>query len=81
MGHDCKNAYLDEIKQLYERDEFSKNVQEWNEIRYEALNVALNKILYPALEKELKLRLLNEAKEGVIKVSIFINTMVFYFSP
>lgn len=60
-------TYLDEIKQLYERDEFSKNVQDWNKERCEALEMALTKVLYPTLEKELKMRLLSEAKEGIIK--------------
>ncbi|CAL1273727.1 unnamed protein product [Larinioides sclopetarius] len=67
VGKDNRHVYLDEIKQLYERDEFSKNVQEWNNVRTETLDMALTKILYPTLEKELRLRLLNEAKEGVIK--------------
>lgn len=64
------HKYLDEIKQLYERDEYSNNVQEWNDLRYQALDLALKRILYPAFQKELKLRLLNEAKEGVVKVSL-----------
>lgn len=64
------HRYLDEIKQLYERDEYSNNVQEWNDLRYQALDLALKKILYPAFQKELKLRLLNEAKEGVVKVGL-----------
>lgn len=67
------HVYLDEIKQLYERDEYSRNVQEWNEIRHQALDLALKKILYPALQKDLKLRLLSEAKEGVVKVSLLFS--------
>ena len=67
-GH---HKYLDEIKQLYERDEYSRNVQEWNTLRHEALDLALKRILYPGFQKELKLRLLNEAKEGVVKVSLY----------
>ncbi|GFR31977.1 transcription elongation factor SPT6 [Trichonephila clavata] len=66
-GNDSRHVYLEEIKQLYERDEFSKNVQEWNVQRTEALEMALMNILYPTFQKELRLRLLNEANEGVIK--------------
>ncbi|KAG8195803.1 hypothetical protein JTE90_004806 [Oedothorax gibbosus] len=61
------HGYLEEIKQLYERDEFSKNVQDWNEQRVQALETALIKILYSTFEKELKMKLLNEAHEGIIK--------------
>ncbi|XP_054723966.1 LOW QUALITY PROTEIN: transcription elongation factor SPT6-like [Uloborus diversus] len=64
---DGHHQYLEEIKQLYERDEFSKNVQEWNVQRQKALEIALTKILYPTFQKELKLRLLSESKEGVVK--------------
>lgn len=60
-------VYLDEIKQLYYRDEFSNNVQEWNNQRSEALGFALSKFLYPSFEKELKAQLLVEAQEGIIK--------------
>ncbi|KAL1440168.1 hypothetical protein MTO96_009978 [Rhipicephalus appendiculatus] len=60
-------VYLDEIKQLYYRDEFSNNVQEWNNQRSEALSFALSKFLYPSFEKELKAQLLVEAQEGIIK--------------
>lgn len=60
-------SYLDEIKQLYYRDEFSNNVQEWNTQRCEALSYALNKLLYPAFEKELKVQLLLESQDGIVK--------------
>ncbi|KFM65277.1 Transcription elongation factor SPT6, partial [Stegodyphus mimosarum] len=66
-SNDGRHVFLEEIKQLYERDEFSKNVQEWNAQRQQALEIALTKLLYSTFQKELRLRLLNEAKEGVIK--------------
>ncbi|GIX74854.1 transcription elongation factor SPT6 [Caerostris extrusa] len=66
-GNDGRPRYIDEIKNLYERDEFSKNVQEWNVQRMQALEMAIVSILYPTFQKELRMRLLNEAKEGVIK--------------
>ena len=51
------------------QDEFSHLVQQWNTQRSEALKRALYKILYPQMEKELRAKLLTEAKEGVLKVS------------
>ena len=53
---------------LLSQDEFSHLVQQWNIQRSEALKRALEKILYPQMEKELRCRLIAEAKEGIIKV-------------
>lgn len=44
-------------------------MQEWNKQRSEALDRALNKILYPQLVKEVKAKLLDEAKDYMQKVS------------
>ena len=41
----------------------------WNIQRSQALERALTKILYPQLEKELRLKLVAEAKEGITKVT------------
>ncbi|EDO33602.1 predicted protein [Nematostella vectensis] len=60
-------TYFDEVKQLYYRDEFSLLVQEWNGQRMQALSRAFYQMLYPALEKELKTKLLTESKNFVIK--------------
>ncbi|CAH3024911.1 unnamed protein product [Porites evermanni] len=60
-------TYFDEVKQLYYRDEFSHLVQEWNTQRMNALSRAFNQMLYPLFEKELKLKLLKEAKNFVVK--------------
>ena len=51
------------------QDEFSHLVQEWNTQRMNALSRAFNQMLYPLFEKELKLKLLEEAKNFVVKVS------------
>ncbi|XP_031850226.2 transcription elongation factor SPT6 [Nomia melanderi] len=59
--------YIDEVKQLYYRDEFSKNVQDWNTLRTNSVEIALNRILIPQLKKELRSNLLTEAKECVMK--------------
>ncbi|XP_053375824.1 transcription elongation factor SPT6-like isoform X2 [Mercenaria mercenaria] len=60
-------TYFEEIRQLYYRDEFSHLVQQWNIQRSQALERALTKILYPQMEKELRLKLIQEAKEGILK--------------
>ncbi|XP_054274705.1 transcription elongation factor SPT6-like isoform X1 [Macrosteles quadrilineatus] len=61
------SSYLEEAKQLYYRDEFSKNVQEWNLLRMESVEMALKKMVLPDLKKELRAHLLEEAKEAVMK--------------
>ncbi|XP_055861753.1 transcription elongation factor SPT6 [Biomphalaria glabrata] len=60
-------SYFEEIKQLYYRDEFSHLVQQWNIQRSEALKRALYQILYPQMEKELRTKLITEAREGVLR--------------
>ncbi|GAB6026482.1 hypothetical protein CHUAL_012908 [Chamberlinius hualienensis] len=62
-------SYIDEIKQLFYRDEFSKNVQEWNRQRQMVLDFALTKFLYPVLQKELTLKLLQECYDCIIRLS------------
>ena len=52
------------------QNELSHLVQEWNTQRMNALSQAFNKILYPQFEKEIKLKLLEEAKNFVVKVSL-----------
>lgn len=60
-------SYLEEVKNLYQKDEFSKNVQEWNALRATCVEEALNKMVLPDMRKELKLMLISEAKECVLK--------------
>uniref|UniRef100_A0A8D8RJL4 Transcription elongation factor SPT6 n=1 Tax=Cacopsylla melanoneura TaxID=428564 RepID=A0A8D8RJL4_9HEMI len=59
--------YMDEVKQLYYRDEFSKYVQDWNAVRADVVETALKRMILPELYKELKTALLTEAKENVLK--------------
>ena len=59
--------YVDEMKQLYYRDEFSKNVQDWNALRVSSVEMALNRMVIPDLKKELRVNLLTESKECVMK--------------
>lgn len=61
-------TYFDEIKQFYYRDEFSHQVQEWNRQRTLAIERALNQFLYPQMAKELKSKLIAEAKESIVRV-------------
>lgn len=60
-------SYLEEVKALYQRDEFSKNVQEWNTLRAACVEEAINKMVLPDMRKELKSILLNEAKTAVLE--------------
>ncbi|XP_063222520.1 transcription elongation factor SPT6 isoform X2 [Bacillus rossius redtenbacheri] len=61
------HSYTEEAKQLYMRDEFSKNVQEWNNLRGECVELALARLLLPDLKKELRSCLLAEAREFVLR--------------
>lgn len=49
------------------QDEFSKNVQEWNSLRVESVELALTRLLFPELRKELQTHLLSEAREAILK--------------
>jgi len=59
-------SYLDELKQLYYKDEFSSVVQEWNDLRGRAVEFAYNKIVVD-LKRELHERLLAEANNYVLE--------------
>lgn len=61
------SSYLEEVKQLFQKDEFAKNVQDWNKIRAECVSLALNRMVLPDLRKELHALLLTEARESVLK--------------
>ena len=73
-------SYLEEIKQLYIRDEFSRQVQEWNKIRGEAIEECIQKILYPAFTLELQTLLVKEAHEFISRVSFFLYFYIFLAS-
>ncbi|KAI1903238.1 hypothetical protein AGOR_G00025160 [Albula goreensis] len=66
-GYGGDQTYFEEIKQFYYRDEFSHQVQEWNRQRTLAIERALQQFLYPQMAKELKNKLIAEAKENIIK--------------
>lgn len=62
------SSYLEEAKQLYYRDEFSKSVQDWNALRVECVEYAIKNILFPEFRKELRTKLLAEAHECVLRL-------------
>uniref|UniRef100_A0A674NP27 SPT6 homolog, histone chaperone and transcription elongation factor n=1 Tax=Takifugu rubripes TaxID=31033 RepID=A0A674NP27_TAKRU len=64
-GYAGDQTYFDEIKQFYYRDEFSHQVQEWNRQRTLAIERSLTQFLYPQMAKELKSKLIAEAKESI----------------
>lgn len=59
--------YIDEVKALFMKDEFSKNVQDWNTLRGECIESAFEELLFPELRKELRAKLLETAKEHILK--------------
>lgn len=76
LSYGSDQTYFEEIKQFYYRDEFSHQVQEWNRQRTMAIERALQQFLYVQMAKELKNKLLAEAKDYVIKVRIFFFSLV-----
>ena len=50
------------------QDEFSRLVEKWNAQRAQAVYTALVKVLYPIMQKELRTKLLVEAKDHVLQV-------------
>ena len=52
------------------QDEFSRLVEKWNAQRAQAVAHALLKVLYPLMEKEMRNKLLLEAKEHVLQVRL-----------
>lgn len=61
-------SFIDEMKSFYQKDEFSKNVQEWNKARAECVELAFTKMVLPDLRRELQSILYAESKEAVIKI-------------
>lgn len=66
-GMSSGSSYLDEVKSLYQRDEFAKNVQDWNQLRAQCVEIALTKMVLPDLRKELRSILVAEAKEALMR--------------
>ena len=51
IERNTSNNYMDQIKQLYYRDEFSKSVQDWNALRTSSVEIAFNQIIIPQLKR------------------------------
>lgn len=50
------------------QDEYSILVQQWNEQRSMVLERAFTKMLYPLMVREIKTKLLDEAKQSIVQV-------------
>ncbi|XP_045599264.1 transcription elongation factor SPT6 [Procambarus clarkii] len=59
-------SYLDEMKQLYYKDEFSQVVQDWNDLRGRAIEFTFKRIIED-LKRELTQRLVQESKDHVME--------------
>ncbi len=59
-------TFLSEAQELFKHDAFSKSVQDWNKHRGMSVEIAFKNMLYPMLRKELRLKLIREAKEGIL---------------
>ncbi len=66
-GVSSHQIFLEEAKELFKHDAFSKSVQEWNALRQEIVELTFTHMLFPMLRKELRLKLTKEAKEGIIR--------------
>ncbi|XP_055642141.1 transcription elongation factor SPT6 isoform X2 [Toxorhynchites rutilus septentrionalis] len=67
-GSQASVEFIDEVKAMYQKDEFSKNVQEWNTLRAECVELAFTKMVLPDLRRELQSILLEESKDAVLKI-------------
>lgn len=64
----------EKIKSFYLKDEFSYTVEKWNEQKAKIIDELLEKFLYPEFERELRAKLLAEAKEFIFKGKLLKQT-------
>ena len=69
-GHFPFSFLLINLCALTNQDEFSLLVEKWNTQRTQALGHSLLRVLYPLMERELRTKLLQEAKEFVTQVRV-----------
>uniref|UniRef100_A0A915AX80 Suppressor of Ty 6 homolog n=5 Tax=Parascaris univalens TaxID=6257 RepID=A0A915AX80_PARUN len=64
-----RRTFLNDFLEMqpYHKDEFSNVVEMWNKIREEAVTVCINEFLIPVFEREVHERLLQEARDYVVK--------------
>jgi transcription elongation factor SPT6 len=57
----------EKLKALFRKDEFSYTTEEWNKERSLVIDEMLDKYLFVELEREMRARLLSEAKEHIMR--------------
>ena len=63
----CSKTIIEKLKSFYHKDEFSYNVEQWNNLRSKIIEDMCNLYLYPEFEKELRHKLLSESKTFVYR--------------
>ena len=61
------DAIEESLIQLYQRDLNDEMTQEWNHHRKALVKETLNNLLYPQFTKKLRLKLIEEAEDGIIE--------------
>ncbi|GMT19975.1 hypothetical protein PFISCL1PPCAC_11272, partial [Pristionchus fissidentatus] len=69
MDKDIRNGLLENIlqEQPFHRDEYTEVAESWNKLRTEVVTMAIGQMLIPELRGELHGKLLEEAKDYVVK--------------
>ncbi|XP_057340460.1 transcription elongation factor SPT6-like [Microplitis mediator] len=57
--------FISDSKQLYIKDEFNRNAQDWNNLRSGSVEMAFKKYIIPDLKNELRANITAEAKESI----------------
>lgn len=67
-------SMLDSMKKdpIFHRDEFFYVVEEWNKLRAEVLRQLVNEILIPVFVREAHERLMEEARDFILRVDFYI---------
>ncbi|XP_075243578.1 transcription elongation factor SPT6-like isoform X2 [Convolutriloba macropyga] len=72
-------GYVEDLGQLYCQDAYSEVVNNWNDLRKRAVKRAVEEFLFPTFEIELRLKLLKEAQDYVIREAvIYLHTLISY---
>ena len=64
---DSEKFLLDEAKSRFRDDHFDATTQEWNNLREDIIDLAFNKMTYPMMKNELRIKLTREAKDFVLR--------------
>lgn len=67
------NTLLDSLKKdpIFHREEFYIIADEWNKLRAEVLRLMVNDILIPVFAREAHERLMEEARDYIIRVKFY----------